>query len=68
MVQQNVALPDRSEDVGLVAKPNRRAWYEGRIFELGTVRFVDERRQPGEVDRPIATVQIGLLELELPQQ
>ena len=68
MMQQDVVLPDRRQNVGLIEKAFRRARHERRILELGPVRSVDQRRQPGEVDRPVAAIQIGFLELELLQQ
>ncbi len=68
MMQQDVVLPDRGQDVGLIAQPLRCAGHERRILEFGPVRLVDQRRQAGEIDRTVATIQIGLLQLELLQQ
>ncbi len=61
-------LAKRGEDIGLVAQALRQAGHERRVLELVDVDLVDERRQPRQVHRPVAAVEVGVLQLELLQQ
>ena len=68
MVQQDVAVADRREQVGACRDPRRDAGREGRILEVRAVREVIDRREPMQVDHRGNPVEILLRELELVEQ
>src|SRR6185437_15054917 len=68
MMQQNVFLTDAGEEVGAAREA---AWHPGRehrIFQLGALDQVVDRREAVEVDGPRDAVGIDVAQRELPQQ
>jgi len=65
MMQQDVPLPDRSENVGFAVQAIRFSRHERRIFELGDLDLVDQRGETHDVDRTVAAVKVIVGQLEL---
>ena len=68
MVQQDVLLPDRGEQIGRVAEPVGQAGNERPVFEPRDGHGIDQRRHPGEIDGTADAIQVVVGQLELPEQ
>ncbi len=72
VVDEDVAGPDRGEDVGRLVlvgreQPRRRDRRPGHGLEVGPIEIGD-RTQPGQVEHPADLVAVGLAEPEAAQQ
>ena len=61
-------LANRGEDVDLALQPLGLAGQERRILERVGLDLVDHRREPHDVDRSFAAIEIVVGQLELRQQ
>ena len=68
MMEEDVVLADRFQDVGLFPEPDRESRNERRKLELVEVDLVGKRGQSRDVDRTVAAIKIGARQLELLQQ
>jgi hypothetical protein len=68
LVQQDVALADRVEDILLFREFARHAGLEKRELQIRPVDLLRNLDQPHEVDRPIDLVKIIVRQTELQQQ
>src|SRR5262249_33243468 len=68
MMEEDIVLAYRGEDVGLIAQAIGEAGDEGRILELVEIDLVGERNEPRDVHGPVAAIEVSAGELELLEQ
>jgi hypothetical protein len=64
MVEQNVALPDMPEDIGLLVEGHDVGRGEPFVPQVGPVDREGQWHQSGQIDRAVVSIQVALTEVE----